>query len=86
MHAVVVRVKIDDLEAAKQMLHNVVVPGVSSQEGFVHGVWLEPVNGEGLSISVFETEAQARGQQVEVPPDAPVEILSVDVREVYAQA
>jgi len=60
---------------------------VSSQPGFTSGVWLAPdAQSEGLSIALFETEAQARSQQITAPPDGPVEVLSVEIREVFAQA
>jgi hypothetical protein len=91
MHAVVVRVKVNDYSSAQQHLRERVVPGVQQAPGFRNGVWLAPeggTNGEGLSIVTFDTEDNARQAADTVRPNVPpeVEVLSVDVREVAASA
>src|SRR5579859_1363867 len=62
MHAALVSVNLDpaQIEQAKAMLNSNVVPMVKAAPGFVAGYWLEPVNGKGYSVVLFETEAQAR--------------------------
>jgi hypothetical protein len=88
MHAVVVQVRITDFEKARQVLEEEVVPGVSSAPGFVTGYWLEPVQGEGLSIVVFDSEEAAKGMIASVQPGAnPSEFVTVEsseIREVVA--
>jgi hypothetical protein len=87
MHAVVVKVTIDDVEAAEGALREQVVPRVSQAPGFVAGYWTRKDNG-GLSMIIFESEeaAQQASEQVRanVPPTVTVE--DVEVREVVAEA
>ena len=88
MHAVVVKVRIQDDAAARAMLSERVVPMVSGAPGFVTGTWLDPQDGQGFSVAVFESEdaARAMSEQIDVPPDAPVELVSVELRAVAAHA
>jgi hypothetical protein len=58
LHAVVVRVTINNREAAQQNLRDQVVPRVSQAPGFVHGYWTWKDN-TGLAMVVFESEAEA---------------------------
>jgi hypothetical protein len=58
MHAVVVRVTINDPEPAESALREQVVPGVSQAPGFVAGYWTRKDNG-GLSMLIFESEEAA---------------------------
>jgi hypothetical protein len=62
VHAALVRLTIDPerAPAAAEALMNDVLPRVRSAPGFVAGYWLEPVDGQGLSIVLFETGEQAR--------------------------
>jgi hypothetical protein len=46
--------------AAANALVNGILPTVRSAPGFVAGYWLEPADGQGFSIVLFETEEQAR--------------------------
>jgi hypothetical protein len=67
---------------------NDILPRVRSAPGFVSGYWLEPADGKGFSIVLFETEEQARES---VPPaaswDAPgVSITDTEVRRVALTA
>ncbi|MFL5959764.1 MAG: hypothetical protein ACJ75G_05805 [Gaiellaceae bacterium] len=87
MHAVVVRVTIDDPEGSETMLREQVVPRVSQAPGFVAGYWTRKDNG-GLSMSVWESEEAANTASETVRSMAPegVTIDSVEVREVVASA
>jgi hypothetical protein len=87
MHAVVVRVTINDDDAAMANLREQVVPGVSQAPGFVAGYWTRKDN-TGLSMVIFESEQAAKGMSEQIPamvPDA-VNLESVEVREVSAHA
>jgi len=87
MHAVVVRVNINDKDAATQALNEQVVPGVSQAPGFVAGYWTRK-DDTGLSMMVFESEDQAQGvtdRMREMVPDA-VTLEGIEVREVVANA
>jgi heme-degrading monooxygenase HmoA len=59
MHAVTVKVSIDDPERAERELREQVVPMVSQAPGFVAGYWLEPQDGKGASFVVFDSEEHA---------------------------
>lgn len=91
MHAVTVTVSILDPDRAVRELHDEVVPMVSQIPGFVAGYWLEPENGKGTSLVVFESEEhaqamlngiRARGAEA----DAPVTFDEVRARGVIAHA
>ncbi|HEX6455117.1 MAG TPA: hypothetical protein VF009_01215 [Solirubrobacterales bacterium] len=87
MHAVVVRVTIEDQEASEATLREQVVPGVSQAPGFVAGYWTRKDN-NGLSMVIFESEEAANGMSERVPglvPDT-VTLEEVEVREVVAHA
>jgi hypothetical protein len=59
MHAHVVTVDIKDEDASRKTLTDVVA-SVKAAPGFVHGYWIRLDSGHGTSVSVFETEEQAR--------------------------
>jgi hypothetical protein len=87
MHAVVVKVKINDLEAADSHLREHVVPRISQAPGFVAGYWTRK-DSTGLSMVIFDSEDAATRASEQVPsmiPDA-VTLEDVDVREVAAHA
>ena len=87
MHAVVVKVRISDLEAAERVLREQVVPRASQAPGFVAGYWTRKDNG-GLSMLIFESEEAASDMSDrirEMVPDA-VTLEGVEVREVAAHA
>ena len=91
MHAVVVRVSIDDFDRGRQFLTEQVVPRVSQAPGFVAGYWTRSEDGQGgLSMMVFESEDAARGAAEMVESNAPqddgVTLDGVEVREVVASA
>ena len=87
MHAVVVRVTIDDPESSEEVLRGQVVPRVSQAPGFVSGYWTRKDNG-GLSMTVWESEDAANTASEMVRAMAPegVNVDSVEVREVVASA
>jgi hypothetical protein len=87
MHAVVVKVTVNDREAATSHLREQVVPGVSQSPGFVAGYWTRGDDG-GLSMVVFESEEAAKTVSERIPSmitDA-VTLEGVEVREVVAHA
>ena len=60
MHAVVVRLTVNDREAATSHLREQVVPGVSQAPGFVAGYWTRRDARTGLAFVVFESEEAAK--------------------------
>lgn len=55
--------------------------------GFVCGYWLEPIDGVGMSIVVFETKEHAdKAVACPLPPRPGVTPLKAGIREVYASA
>jgi hypothetical protein len=86
MYAALVKLTIDPAQApaAAAAFTTQILPKVTSAEGFRTGHWLDPSDGEGLGLIIFETEQQAR--RLEEPAfdwSAPgVTILSVDIRRV----
>ena len=87
MHAVVVKVKVNDPAAAESHLREQTVPGVSQLPGFVAGYWTRKDN-LGLSMVIFDSEDAATKASEQVPsmiPDA-VTLDGVEVREVVANA
>jgi hypothetical protein len=87
MHAVHVRVTVNDRETAVKNLQDQIVPTASGAPGFVAGYWVALPNGKGTSIVVFESEesAQAVSGQIGQARDG-VTIESVEVGEVVAHA
>lgn len=87
MHAVVVRVTLEDIEAARRSLREEVVPGVSQAPGFVTGYWTRK-DESGLGMVIFESEdaAEAMSQRIaSMAPDV-VTVEDVEVRVVEAHA
>ena len=87
MHAVVVKVTIQDAERAQATLQEEVVPRVSQAPGFVAGYWTRKEN-TGLSMLVFESEETAARAGEMIPSVVPddVTLEGVEVREVVANA
>lgn len=87
MHAVVVKVTLNDPEAGLSELRDQVVPGVSRAPGFVTGYWTRKDN-TGLSMIVFESEDAANGasEKVRAMIPAAVTLEGIEVREVVAHA
>ena len=87
MHAVVVRVTLNDQEAAESSLRQT-VPQVSQAPGFVAGYWTRKGNA-GLSMVIFDSEEDANRMSERVPSIVPADVVTledVEVREVVAQA
>ncbi len=87
VHAVVVRVTLNDRETAQGLLNDQVVPQVSKAPGFVRGYWTWK-DDTGLSMVVFESEDQATAMSERVPTmiSEAVTLEGVEVREVVAHA
>jgi hypothetical protein len=87
MHAVVVRVTVNDEQDAQEGLESRIVPGVSQSPGFVCGYWTR-AGGTGLSMVVFESEDAARNAADRVPQmvTESVTLEEVEVRQVVANA
>lgn len=62
MYAALVQLRIDPALAPKTAatFANQNLPRIVSAEGFHHGCWLDPVDGQGFGFVLFETEDQAR--------------------------
>jgi hypothetical protein len=95
MHAVVIRVTINDADRTREVLNSQVVPQVSGAPGFKTGYWTWATGsgGEmnGLSMIIFDSEENARaaGERVRaIAADAPDDVTldGVEVREVVASA
>jgi heme-degrading monooxygenase HmoA len=91
MHAVVVKVSVEDPPVATEFLRKNVVPGVSQAPGFVAGYWVRLEGGdEGNSVIVFESEDAARAAaeriRENVGSNPGVSINDVTVGEVVANA
>lgn len=87
MHAVVVRVTVDNPEGAEQRLRDEVVPRAASAPGFQAGYWTRDGQ-SGLSMTIFDSEENARSAAERVRSNAPegVTLEGVEVREVVASA
>jgi hypothetical protein len=87
MHAVVVRVTVNDPENAEQRLQEEVVPRASSAPGFQAGYWTRDGQ-SGLSMVLFDSEENARAAAERIPTTVPegVTFEGVEVREVVASA
>lgn len=87
MHAVVSTVHIKDAAVARAALADLRLKLVPRAPGFVSACWLEPVDGIGMSVIVFETREHAeQAARYPVPPLPGVTPRTVEVREVYASA
>ena len=90
MYAALVSVNIDpaQIDTARSMLNSDVVPMVKAAPGFIAGYWLGPVDGKGVSVVLFETEAQARetAPPAGASPSPGVTVDTMEIREVVAHA
>ena len=87
MHAVVVRVSVQDSASAEAELHDKVIPQVSKAPGFVAGYWTRK-DESGMSMMVFESEDAATRVSEMIPATVPdnVTLEDVEVREVVGHA
>ncbi len=58
------------------------LPAVRQAPGVVAAYWLEPVNGAGLSIALFEDEQAARAAAAQVPNIPRPDFVTIDGAEV----
>jgi heme-degrading monooxygenase HmoA len=91
MHAVVVKVSVQDGPTATEFLRGTIVPRVSQAPGFVAGYWVRLEGGdEGNSVVVFESEEAARAAadqlRANVTENVGVKLNDVSVGEVVANA
>ncbi len=86
MYAALVKLTIDVAQApaAAAAFTTQILPKITSAEGFRSGHWLDPLDGEGLGLVLFETEQQARRlAQPGFDWSAPgVTIRSIEIRRV----
>jgi hypothetical protein len=92
VHANVVFVNVDASQAdpARRGLHEHVIPRISQTAGFVASYWLEPVDGKGISVTLWESEQAAREAAGLIQPDSSpttgVKLDRIETREVIGQA
>jgi hypothetical protein len=87
MHAVVATVRVENVEVARKSLAGLRLELVPRAPGFVSAYWLEPVDGVGMSVIVFETKEHAeKAAAYPLPPLPGVTPLTLEIREVYASA
>ena len=85
MHAVVATVTITDTQAARAALATMRLDIVPRAPGFVSAYWLEPIDGIGMSVIIFETKDQAtQATAYPLPPLPGVTPRTLEIREVYA--
>jgi hypothetical protein len=85
MYAIVTNVRVENPDQARLLLPQAREDLVSRAPGIVSGYWLEPIDGIGTSILVFETKAHAdEAAKYPVPPMPGVTTLDLTVREVFA--
>lgn len=87
MHAVVVRVTVNNPQGAEQRLREEVVPRASNAPGFQAGYWTRDGQ-SGLSMILFDSEENARAAADQIPAAVPegVTFDGLEVREVVASA
>ena len=92
VHANVVFVNVDASQAdpARRGLQEHVIPRISQTAGFVAGYWLEPVDGKGIAVTLWESEQTAREAAGLIQPDSSpttgVKLDRIETREVIGQA
>ncbi len=90
MFAVVTTVELPEggtIEQGRQQLQSEVVPRLKGSPGFVSAIFLSPRSGrEGLSVVVYDSEANANAAMERMEPPAPVKLISTEVREVALSA
>jgi hypothetical protein len=85
MYAIVANVRVEDPDEARLLLPQAREAIVSRAPGIVCGYWLEPIDGIGTSVLVFESKAHAEeALKYPLPPMPGVTPLDLTVREVFA--
>ena len=87
MHAVVVTLTINDLDADLDALRRHVVPELAQAPGFVSGYWTRKGD-SGLSLIVFDSEQTAGAAAADLRSRMPdvATLDDIEVREVVAHA
>ena len=89
MHAVVVRVSIQDFETARKGLKENVIPAVTQAPGFVAGYWTRSEDGtNGIGMVLFDSQesANAASEPIRAGATDGVTVDDVEVREVVEHA
>jgi hypothetical protein len=85
MYAIVTNVRVENPDEARLLLPEAREALVSRAPGIVSGYWLEPIDGIGTSVLVFETKQHAEdAAQYPVRPILGVTPLDLAIREVFA--
>ena len=85
MYAIVSTVSVENVQEARSMLASAREPIVSRAPGIVCAYWLEPIDGVGMSVMVFESRAFAdAAASYPLPPIPGVKLLNLEIREVFA--
>jgi hypothetical protein len=85
MYAIVANVRVENLDEARLLLPETREALVTRAPGIVCGYWLEPIDGIGTSVLVFETKEHAdEAASYPVPPMPGVTQLDLTIREVFA--
>jgi hypothetical protein len=85
MYAIVANVRVENPDEARLLLPEAREVLVSCAPGIVCGYWLEPIDGIGTSVLVFETKEHAeQAARYPVPPMPGVTQLDLTLREVFA--
>jgi hypothetical protein len=85
VYAIVANVRVENPDEARLLLPEAREALVSRAPGIVSGYWLEPINGIGTSVLVFETKEHAyQAARYPVPPMPGVTLLDLTIREVFA--
>ena len=78
-------VRIKDEQSARDALASLRLDVVPRAPGFVSAYWLEPIDGVGMSVIIFDTREHAEeALAYPLPPIPGVMPLKVEIREVYA--
>ena len=48
------------VDPERKGVHESIIPRVREFPGFVAGYWLEPIDGKGMSVVIYEDEASAK--------------------------
>jgi hypothetical protein len=86
MYAIVTNVRVENPAEARLLLPLAREAVVARAPGIVSGYWLEPVDGIGTSVLVFETKELAdQAAHYPLPPLPGVTRVDMTVREVFAR-
>jgi hypothetical protein len=85
MYAIVTNVRVENPDEARLLLPEARESVVSRAPGIVSGYWLEPIDGIGTSVLLFETREHAQeASNYPLPPMPGVTVIDLTIREVFA--